>query len=367
MNGDSTGAGTDNPKRLPRGLVPSRRSLLAGTVAGALAGAGGLTALAGAPPASAASSYVPGSGWINVVTQYQADPTGTSDSTAAIQAALDDVPATGALVYLPAGTYLISAALTVKANTTIQGDGDGATIITQSSTTANGLQGTDGQYLTVSDLWLQGPSSGSGVGILFDISANTSVPYTRVSRVTISRWGSHGLYLDTPIVSQFDSVVSMLNGGDGFHPTAAVSCTSCGFSSCYANANQGTGYFLVNLQYSVLDSCAADNNGNGYDLSGCHAVTLTGCGAEATTTDNFVFQSGSGNSVVGCWVYHNNATGILAENGESKLTLIGCTENSPLGGASSFVNAASGTSGALLNVTDVSGNVLPGSGWTVLA
>jgi hypothetical protein len=43
------------------------------------------------------------------------------------------------------------------------------------------------------------------------------VPYTKVSRVTISSWGSHGLYVDTPIVTEFDSVVSMLNGGDGFH------------------------------------------------------------------------------------------------------------------------------------------------------
>jgi hypothetical protein len=105
MNAAPPGLGNDALKRRSRGLVPSRRSLLAGGVAGALAGAGGLTALAGAPGASAAaraaSSYVPGSGWINVVTQYNADPTGASDSTAAIQAALDDVPSAGATATAP--------------------------------------------------------------------------------------------------------------------------------------------------------------------------------------------------------------------------------------------------------------------------
>jgi len=367
------------------GAAPSRRSLLTGT----LAGATGVAALAAAAPALAASSaqasplnraavsakatelaatsYVPGSGWINVVSQFQADPTGETDSTAAIQAALDSVPASGAVVYLPAGTYLISAALTPGIKTTIQGDGVGATLIKQSSTTANGIQCVDGEYLSVSDLWLYGPSSGSGAAIDVDVSANPDAPYTRVQRVTMSHWGSHGVYVNQPIVSEFDSVVSMVNGGDGFHVTAAVACTSCRFSTCYANANAGTGYSLTNLQYSVLDGCAADSNANGYELAGCYAVTLNGCGAESTSASSFTFQSGTGNSVVGCWVYRNGGTGILVQNAESKLTLIGCTENGPSASATSFINAASGTSGALLNVTNVSANNLPASGWTTLA
>ena len=49
----------------------------------------------------------------NVVTDYGADPTGTNDSTAAIQAALNSGTR---LVYLPNGDYKTTAPLTVQAN-----------------------------------------------------------------------------------------------------------------------------------------------------------------------------------------------------------------------------------------------------------
>jgi hypothetical protein len=374
-------------KEIRRRAVPSRRTLLTGT----LAGATGFAALAAASPALAASAaggaaakstpkdktaaandataaaYVPGSGWINVVTEYQADPTGGTDSTAAIQAALSSVPASGAVVYLPAGTYAISDTLTATAKTTIQGDGDGATVITQSSTTANGIQATDGEYLTISDLYLSGPGSGSGVGINLVLSANTNVPYTSVRRVTVSSWGSDGVYVIEPIVSQFDTVVSADNGGDGFHMDANAASTSLRFSSCYANGNGGAGYSVLKGHYSVLEGCAADSNANGYVLTSCKAITLTGCGAESQAGDSFVFQSGWGNCLVGAWVYGNNASGIVVASGEIKLTLIGCSENTPGASATAFINAAAGTGGALLNVINHTANALPATGWTTLA
>ncbi|MEX2380887.1 MAG: glycosyl hydrolase family 28-related protein [Opitutales bacterium] len=42
---------------------------------------------------------------------YDADPSGVSDSTAAIQRALDDAPSSNKIIYLPNGTYLISDTL----------------------------------------------------------------------------------------------------------------------------------------------------------------------------------------------------------------------------------------------------------------
>jgi hypothetical protein len=43
--------------------------------------------------------------WLNVVTMYGADPSGTADSSAAIQAAITSAQAYGGTVYFPAGTY----------------------------------------------------------------------------------------------------------------------------------------------------------------------------------------------------------------------------------------------------------------------
>ena len=72
---------------------------------------------------------------INVM-DYGATGLGTSDDTTAIQRALNAVPAatantpSGAIVYFPQGTYLISSPLTrTKSNTHILGEGKDATII----------------------------------------------------------------------------------------------------------------------------------------------------------------------------------------------------------------------------------------------
>lgn len=78
----------------------------------------------------------------NVVTSYGADPTGSSDSTSAIQAAIDAAGANGGgVVYLPAGTYLLSVpagkadCLTVThSNIVIRGAGSDETFLHNTDT-----------------------------------------------------------------------------------------------------------------------------------------------------------------------------------------------------------------------------------------
>lgn len=59
------------------------------------------------------------------VTAHQADPTGATDSTAAIQAAIDAIAAAGGgSVYIPTGTYRVDGQLVVKSSfTVLRGDG----------------------------------------------------------------------------------------------------------------------------------------------------------------------------------------------------------------------------------------------------
>lgn len=65
------------------------------------------------------------------VMDYGADKTGVSDSTTAIQNAINAASsANGGIIYLPPGNYLLnSSALTVKNNTIIRGSGKNATIL----------------------------------------------------------------------------------------------------------------------------------------------------------------------------------------------------------------------------------------------
>ena len=59
------------------------------------------------------------------VADYGAVGDGATDDTAAVQAALTSVPAAGALVCVPPGTYLISQPLSIRSNTYLKGSGAG--------------------------------------------------------------------------------------------------------------------------------------------------------------------------------------------------------------------------------------------------
>jgi hypothetical protein len=62
------------------------------------------------------------------VTDYGADPSGATDSTAAIQKAINNTR-NGQVVYIPAGTYKISGSITARSNVTLRGAGMGVTIL----------------------------------------------------------------------------------------------------------------------------------------------------------------------------------------------------------------------------------------------
>lgn len=65
---------------------------------------------------------------VNVI-DYNVDPTGVSDSTAGLQAAINDASALKKTLYIPAGTYLYTT-LTIDDEIFIRGDGNGSVLST---------------------------------------------------------------------------------------------------------------------------------------------------------------------------------------------------------------------------------------------
>jgi hypothetical protein len=101
--------------------------------------------------------------WLNAVTQFGADPTGTTDSTTAINNALASVSSPGGTVYLPAGIYKVntSTALALStAGTVIRGDGPNASLISiGSSFGAAEAVSVNAISCSVQDLGIVGASS----------------------------------------------------------------------------------------------------------------------------------------------------------------------------------------------------------------
>jgi hypothetical protein len=103
-------------------------------------------------PAATASP----SGYINATAApYDADPTGTTDSTTAIQDAINAAEAAGTGVYLPQGTYLISAPLNVN-DVTVTGAGPWYTTVTGNDAGFDGNQSPASNDVTVSNLSIFG-------------------------------------------------------------------------------------------------------------------------------------------------------------------------------------------------------------------
>jgi len=185
----------------------SRRGFIAGAAAGgALAGVGGIRpALAQEPsPEPSASSTGPSNDgsfdnlyvrgprpWRDVVA-FGADASGSTDSTVAIQAALDMAGEDGGVVLVPGGTYLVSARLVVPGGVWLTGSG-AASVIKASNN--HGLLRTGGGRAVISDLRLDGNDP---VAIQRDAVAVLH-SHCRVENVEVVSWGrwAVGVYSTT--------------------------------------------------------------------------------------------------------------------------------------------------------------------------
>lgn len=298
--------------------------------------------------------------------QFGAVGDGVADDTAAIQAAIDALPPAGGTVVFPTGTYLLSAAITVRSELRLVGEGDAASVLYQPNANVNGLVGTDIDRLTVENLKLFGPQTGSGVGILLLRDLHAATTYCTFRNLYVASWGSDGINISNPIVSTFSRVVSETNGGHGFHlqgVSAGAAGTSCGLTACYGNGNMQAGFRLFNMVYCALAGCAADSNGIGYLIDSCQGVTLVSCGCESGVNRStnypgtgFKFVGGFGNGSYGCWVFNNPEVCLYVTGGAVTTTVAGFTDNTPVAGAVNCLKVDAGCGIVMWSVSNTSPN-----------
>lgn len=297
--------------------------------------------------------------WTNVV-DHGAAGNGVADDTAEIQAAIDSMPAGGGILYLPAGTYNISSQLTVYPNISIVGDGIRATKIVQSSTTATSIYGEFYFGAQLRGFRLEGPDSGTGVGIKFDYPTPPgSSPYITFADMQVAKMGGNGIDLLNPIVSRFSNVQVEECGGHGIHVhgvPAGAAGTSLAFDACYTRANAQSGYRLYRMTYCHFSGCAADHNGIGYDLEEVTGVTLSGCGVEAQDNNGGSYPGVgykiSGSTSVGLinpFLFDNRNIGWWVTGGSTAVTIVSPVEQDPHAGATLSIRVDAGSQVTLSN------------------
>jgi len=316
---------------------------------------------------SASWSAVPfGNDWLNAVSEYGADPTGASDSTTAIQNAID-AAAPGQTVYLPTGTYKTSGPLVIQKSMVLRGtrgstgSGDDAaadfgTIIKPDagwsnptySAYASGVilmldqtPGTGGATLGVAvrDLWIDGRVSAAGVD---GIAAYGPVSSVRLDAVGIYLASARGiaLYIDA-------GASSSSNFPDGWHMNNCVAqnCGSDGFYGtfvdavgvdCHSQSNGGDGLYIKGANNRWV-GFRADLNTNGYtvDVPGGggfeDANIFVGCGTQRNSHNgmNVINSSVAGNSkrspvlISGCMFSEDGSNGGAGGGGYAGIAVAG--------------------------------------------
>ncbi|MDQ1295202.1 MAG: right-handed parallel beta-helix repeat-containing protein [Actinomycetota bacterium] len=290
--------------------------------------------------------------WCDVTT-HGASPSATpAENDAALAAAVAAIPPAGGVLYLPTGTYKISQALTLGTNTLVQGDGMNATVLHQTSTTANGitLTGTGPRYVALRDLKLQGPRSGSGIGVQLTTTTTSAVASCDLSRLYIKDFGGAGVSTNILITSTLTDL-RVQGCGTGFH---LLSGTSVALTACYALSCRGPGYHLDAVTYSTLVNCACDNCPVGYHLAGSRNISLVACGCERAAQTSYLVEAGSSNSLLNCYSSGAGAVAFRIAGGSAAATLLGVRETAPTDTTTASIQVEEGSTAFVLGPSAVS-------------
>lgn len=293
---------------------------------------------------------------------YGAAGNGTTDDTTALQNAINGVSAAGGgTLFFPAGTFKISAALTLPNGVSLLGVGQNVSVINQTSTTANAITYNPStlNYMSIENLSITGPGSGSGIGVLIEAnSGSTNVNSCSFQDVTISGFGSHGFELVTGVGCSLNTVNVSSVGGHGIFLSGGTGNT---LTNCFITGGASTqqGFQLTSVNYTTLNGCKAFSCGGGYTISGGSANAITGCGADTIVAANgqdgsgFKISGGTVHTIDSCYSNVNKAKAFYATGSTVAATIESIQENAPGAGATASIQVDSGSTAVVLESSTV--------------
>jgi len=274
------------------------------------------------------------------VSNFGAQGNGVSDDTAALQAALNVAVGSGGSVYAPAGTYLISSALSYRGGFTLAGDGMAAPTI---ANTPSGL-GTNAMFRPTQD----GLANVTVQGVTFDQRGDS---YDRngdsvsewlmdvrgTSNMTVQDCGFRhvrtiGIYSDTTAGATVVGLKVLRNhvfeaDGDGFSwfgsfrdfviDSNIVENTK---DDAIAVQDKASGEYPTNIRISnnTIRNCVTRTNfgstPNGINAYGSDHVTIVGNTITNVLSNGILVNNGASRRGTYTWISNNVVSGAGAKN-----------------------------------------------------
>lgn len=298
---------------------------------------------------------------------YGADPTGVTDSTAAIQAAIVAASDAKSFIYAPAGNYKITTTITNSGAPNfmgIVGDSEATSVFEGDTLTTNAFvftnvnAGSRFENFSVNGPGQTAPVSSSGISLLVDGLGPTDGAYNVYMRHVATRlFPTYGFHFAVPFVCVFDILLAQEIGTYGFYidtfASPYVGGTSTTFNSCYANNVLDTGFMVKSHVYSAFNSCAADSCNVSYNLNQCSGQTFNSCGFEGNTYIDaskpgigFIIDTCLEGIVLnGCWGYAlPNAASLALKLIASTNVIVNSISNLPEATAQTYDIALDGAS-----------------------
>ena len=234
------------------------------------------------------------------VLDFGADPTGVSDSTTAIQAAITACQSSGAALYIPTGTYKITSSLSITSKIKIYGDGNQRSILSlntsSSSTFAISVNMPDNGILIGLDIGFLAITGNAGSASGGGIYLNTTLVNSVITQSVL-----HDLYIKNVSTGVSINNIVYMSTFRNITVTGAVSAygvlvaSSSGVQTLYCSftdievTNVGSaGYaFYCTLYGSQFRNLTADGccyfNGAYTDIQGLSLEGITAAAVPTTT------------------------------------------------------------------------------------
>ncbi len=240
--------------------------------------------------------------------QYGAMGNGTTDDTAAIQAAINAASGTNQACYIPAGTYLISSQLNLDGTPSLIGDGIAKTIISVSGAiTALRVNETattsDNRYIELQGFTIDCNSVGT-YGLNIGNDAGTALRRVIARNIRIMEATTAGLRLRSGIGHLYDRVIveDCTGTSPGLFIDNENGITTCTFIQCSFRQNH-TGLKINSGTRLLFLSCIVESN------------RQLGLSLDRRNSNGF-----ANSKFIGCW-FENNGWSPVALDGPTTATV----------------------------------------------